>query len=183
MDYFNKNISINLKKFRKMKKLSLDAMAIETGISKSMLGQIERGEANPTITVVGKIVSGLRISFNDLIGPPKDEFYVIRRADLNPIKEIHGKFSNFAYFQYEDDRDFEIYSVDIMPGGIYECSSHGERTMEYLLVSTGELALDMNEETHILKEGDAIRFSADKDHSYRNSGSGMLRIVMVFTWK
>ena len=61
MDYLNKNISINLKTIRREKGMSMDEVAEQTGVSKSMLGQIERGEANPTIGTLGKIVSGLRV--------------------------------------------------------------------------------------------------------------------------
>ena len=53
MDYLNENISINLRKIRRRKQMSLDDVAVETGISKSMLGQIERGEANPTVGTLG----------------------------------------------------------------------------------------------------------------------------------
>jgi transcriptional regulator with XRE-family HTH domain len=183
MDYFNKNIAINLRRIRKSKQMSLDSMALETGISKSMLGQIERGEANPTIAVIGKIVSGLRISFDDLIGLPLEESFVIRRENLTPIKENQGVFRNYAYFQYEEDRDFEVYSVDIEPGGFYACGSHGENTIEYLIVFSGDLKLEIGDETHELRQGDAIRFKSDKDHVYRNSGKDIVRICMVFSWK
>ena len=46
MDYINRNVSINLKNIRKSKKMSLDVVSEQTGVSKSMLGQIERGESN-----------------------------------------------------------------------------------------------------------------------------------------
>jgi XRE family transcriptional regulator, regulator of sulfur utilization len=183
MDYYNKNVSINLRRIRKSKQMSLDSMAVETGISKSMLGQIERGVANPTITVLGKIVSGLRISFDDLIGLPIEQSYVIRRENLTPIKQTEGSFQNYAYFQYEEDRDFEVYSVDIEPGGFYPCGSHGEKTIEYLIVFSGELTLELGDETHVLGQGDAIRFKSDNDHIYRNNGKDMVRICMVFSWK
>lgn len=183
MDYFNKNVSINLRRIRKSKQMSLDSMSVETGISKSMLGQIERGEANPTIAVLGKIVSGLRISFDDLIGLPVEQSYVIRRENLTPIKESQGSFRNYAYFQYEEDRDFEVYSVEIEPGGLYPCGSHGEKTIEYLIVFSGELTLESGDEIHQLGQGDAIRFASDKDHFYKNNGTEIVRICLVFSWK
>jgi transcriptional regulator with XRE-family HTH domain len=182
MDYLNENIKINLKRIRKIKNLSLDEMAMETGVSKSMLGQIERGEANPTITTLGKITSAMRISFSDLVGPPPGEFFVLKKETLQPLKEIPGNFKNFFYFPFETDRQFEIYSLEIEPNGCYECASHGEKTMEYLIIFSGSLYLDMGEHQVELKTGDAIRFNSDKAHAYYNKGTDQLRIYMLFTW-
>ncbi len=47
--------------------MSLDQVSEQTGVSKSMLAQIERGTANPSLGVLGKITSGLRIEFQELI--------------------------------------------------------------------------------------------------------------------
>ena len=61
MDYLVHNIAINLNHIRKAKGMSLDVVAEQTGVSKSMLAAIEKGAANPSIGVLGKIMSGLRI--------------------------------------------------------------------------------------------------------------------------
>lgn len=183
LDYLNENVAINLKKIRKGKQMSLDALAIETGISKSMLGQIERGEANPTVATLGKIISGLRVGFMDLVGTPRDEVYILRKETLTPIKESKDNFKNYAYFPFEEDRDFEIYSIEIEPGTSYSCSSHGENTTEYIIVFSGELTLEIGAEKHRLNQGDAIRLDSDKNHSYHNSGNEQLKFYMLFTWK
>ena len=60
MDYLSKNVAANLKRIRKSKCMSLDQTAEQTGVSKSMLAQIERGTANPSLGVLGKVTSGLR---------------------------------------------------------------------------------------------------------------------------
>ena len=53
MTQLDKNIAFNLKRIRKSKNMSLDMLAERTGVSKSMLGQIERGESNPTVSTIG----------------------------------------------------------------------------------------------------------------------------------
>lgn len=70
MENINLILSKNLKYLRNERKLSLDKLADLTGISKTMLGQIERGESNPSITTVWKIANGLKISFTALINEP-----------------------------------------------------------------------------------------------------------------
>lgn len=57
MDYLVHNIASNLNHIRKAKGMSLDVVAEQTGVSKSMLTAIEKGVANPSIGVLGKIMS------------------------------------------------------------------------------------------------------------------------------
>ena len=67
MDYLNYNVAVNLKRIRREKGMSLEGMAEQTGVSKSMLAQIEKGIANPSLGVIGKIIGGLHIEFQELI--------------------------------------------------------------------------------------------------------------------
>lgn len=61
MDNLNYNVAVNLKRIRREKGMSLEGMAEQTGVSKSMLAQIEKGTANPSLGVIGKIIGGLHI--------------------------------------------------------------------------------------------------------------------------
>ena len=67
MDVVQKTIAKNLLKIRKEKGLSLEKTAELTGVSKAMLGQIERNESNPTVSTLWKIAKGLKISFSSLL--------------------------------------------------------------------------------------------------------------------
>ena len=67
MDYLSYNVAVNLKQIRQSKGMSLGEVAEQTGVSKSMLAQIEKGTANPSLGVLGKITSGLRIEFQTLL--------------------------------------------------------------------------------------------------------------------
>ena len=54
-------------RIREQKKLTLDAAAALTGVSRSMLAQIEKGDVNPTISVLWKIANGYKVSFTSLL--------------------------------------------------------------------------------------------------------------------
>ncbi|MGE7761476.1 helix-turn-helix domain-containing protein [Peribacillus sp. NPDC097895] len=66
-----KNLSIQigqrLRFYRQRRKLSLDDLAELTGVSKPMLGQIERGSSNPTVAILWKIAAGLQIPFGSFL--------------------------------------------------------------------------------------------------------------------
>lgn len=183
MDYINKNIAINLKKMRIAKNLSLEGTAEQTGVSKSMLAQIERGEANPSIGCLGKIVSGLRVELSELIETPRQETYYISKDEIVPTKEVEGQYSIFTYFPYEKDKPFEIYGMDIYRNGTYYSGSHGENTVEYITVATGILTLRVREKKYIIRPGDAFRFDSDIEHWYRNDGADTVRLTSIFCFK
>ena len=77
MENINSVVADNLKRLRDERKLSLEATAKLSGVSKSMLGQIERGEANPTVSTVWKIAGGLKISFTDLMTRPEKDYETV----------------------------------------------------------------------------------------------------------
>ncbi|MGN0481924.1 MAG: helix-turn-helix domain-containing protein [Lachnospiraceae bacterium] len=182
MDYLNQNISINLKKIRLARGYSLDQVAEQTGVSKSMLGQIERGTANPTIGILGKIVSGLRVELNDLVKTPGEGVFPVCKEWLLPTKELKDAYRVYTYFPYEKERNFELYVIEVEPGAVYYSGAHGENTKEYVIVETGELWLNVGRESYCVKAGDAIRFDSDKDHEYLNKGETELRLVSIFSY-
>ncbi|MDO9592531.1 MAG: helix-turn-helix transcriptional regulator, partial [Erysipelotrichaceae bacterium] len=117
MDYLNSVISENLKRFREERKLSLDNVAKLSGVSKSMLGQIERGEVNPTVSTVWKISNGLKISFTQLMSRPEVDIELVDREEIQLLSEDNGRFRNYPVFPFDSTRRFEMYSLEIDGGG------------------------------------------------------------------
>lgn len=148
MDYLTENVAVNLKRIRQSKGMSLDQASEQTGVSKSMLSQIEKGTANPSLGVLGKITSGLRIEFQELIATPLVDSYLVTPEDLVPTKELEGQYTVWTCFPYEDTRLVEIYRIDIEPGGTYVSGGHGEKTREYLVVTDGVMTVECNGKEH-----------------------------------
>lgn len=179
MDNINSIVAVNLKQLREKRKLSLDALAKETGVSKSMLGQIERGDVNPTISTVWKIASGLKISFTELMNRPETEHELIDSAQLEPIVEDDGNFRNYAMFPFDSKRRFELFYIEIDAGSYLDAEPHPTGAQEFITVFSGELTLTVSGEVFRLHQGCAFRFQADCPHGYRNTGSEVCRLSMV----
>jgi len=169
----------NLKALRAHQKLSLDKVAEMTGVSKTMLGQIERGESNPTINTVWKIANGLKISFTELIHQPQSDTTVITKQDVQPLQEDNGRYRVYPYFPFEEGRRFEMYAVEIENGGYLSAEPHRAGTEEFITVYEGELSIRVNNEEFTVKVGESIRFKADRPHVYHNSGEVCTRVCMV----
>jgi len=180
MDYLSHNIAINLKRIRKAKGMSLDVVAEQTGVSKSMLSNIEKGDANPSIGVLGKIISGLRIELQDLTQPPQKDSYLVDMGKISPIKYAEGMYQVWNCFPIADNRVVEIYRIDIEPGGVYESGSHGERTKEYIAMLEGTLSLRLEDGIHVVEKEQLFRFESDQSHIYFNEGTSKLSFMSFF---
>ena len=179
MDNENELIANNLKRIREERKLSLGKVSDLTSVSKSMLGQIERGESNPTISTCWKMANGLKIPFTDLINPHQSDIVVLSKKEVEPLIEDDGRYKIYPFFPYEGDRKFEINSIDIEKGGHFNAEAHREGTEEYLTVFQGKVTVTVTDEEYIINKGDSIRFKADKPHGYYNSGDELTMISMV----
>ncbi|MFA9380634.1 MAG: helix-turn-helix domain-containing protein [Acetanaerobacterium sp.] len=175
----NITVANNLRAIRDEKRLSLDGAAKLTGVSKSMLGQIERGEVNPTITVLWKIANGFKISFSSIIEQPLSQAEIIRSGDIAPLVEDNGNFINYPVFPFDESRRFEYYRIEIKPRGSFASSPHLGGTEEFITVFTGSVAISFGGQEHVLQKGDSIRFKADVDHGYRNDGDAPTELSMI----
>ncbi|MGI6204933.1 MAG: helix-turn-helix domain-containing protein [Anaerovoracaceae bacterium] len=172
-------ISENVKALRLRKELTLDAAAKITGVSRSMLAQIEKGDVNPTISVLWKIANGYKVSFSSLMEHEAEGVSIIRAADIEPLSEDGGKYLNYPAFSFSDKTMFETYRIVIKPGGTLAAQPHIKGAEEYITVFAGKVEITVGEEKFKLGRGDSIRFAADIPHGYSNAGRSGAELSMV----
>lgn len=175
----NRAVAQNIKKTREEKKLTLDAAASATGVSRSMLAQIEKGDVNPTISVLWKIANGYKVSFTSLVEKIPECASVIDAATIKPMIADEGRFINYPVFHFDDQRLFETYRIVIAPDGYLKADPHLSGTEEYIIVFKGCVDISVKDEVFHLNEGDAIKFKADRVHSYKNVGECDVQMSML----
>ena len=154
MTQLDKNIALNLKRIRKSKNMSLDMLAERTGVSKSMLGQIERGESNPTVSTP---------------------------EEAPVFKEKEGQYRIYVMLPFDAGRNFEIYQGELDGKAQMESESYGEQTWEYLTVVSGEIELILDDQSFHVKRGSSLYFACDRKHVYRNAGEEKAVCNMIIT--
>ncbi|MBY5942058.1 helix-turn-helix domain-containing protein [Halomonas sp. DP5N14-9] len=174
------HIATTLKGLRQAQGWSLERAARETGVSKAMLGQIERGESSPTVATLWRIASGFRVSFSSLFGSPT-------RAMDGPLEERRVSIDDSVWgrdsagmrakllFPYDPMLGFEMFEIELAEGAESASSPHAPGVVEHLVVVEGELVLAIDDDWHLLKAGEGLRFFADRPHLMRNEGPGTLR--------
>ena len=158
-DHYNR-ISHTLKTLRKERGWSLDKAAQETGVSKAMLGQIEREESSPTIATLWKIASGFDTPFSAFIADILEKPETIHPQDAN-IKVL-------PLFPYDEALHLEIFLIELLPGCEHLSPSHNPGVIEHVLVASGTVQLLVDGSWKTLQKGEGLRFQANQPHGYRN---------------
>ena len=161
-------IGDRLREIRTSLNISLDDASKMTGVSKPMLGQIERGQSTPTITTLWKIATGLKTPLSSFLQERQSEYSIINICGNSPITEDDGRMRAYNVFPYDPIRSMEWFYIEFDPGCRHASEKHSDGVEEYLTVLCGKLQLVINGEEVVLHENEAIRFRADVPHEYNN---------------
>ena len=173
MKNLNLIIGNKLKDIRNKRNLSLDEVTKLTGVSKAMLGQIERGQSNPTVSTLWKISTGLKVSFSLFIDENHDDLNVISQNDINPILEDNNKMRLYPIFPFDANKGFEIFTIELESDCNHMTTPHSDGVEEYIIVTEGKIEMDIDNKKFTLQKGNSMRFTANKPHTYKNINKGL----------
>ena len=179
MDSMNIIVSKNIKRLREENKLSMDQLVKLSGVSKSMLAQIERGDGNPTISTLWKISNGMKVPFDALTVRPKNPYEVVKKSEIQPLLEDGGKVKNYSLFPDNENRRFAVYYLELDEGSYWESEPHLKGSTEFITIFTGEIEIYADGKRFIVKKDESIRFKADIIHSYKNIGNKSAILHMI----
>jgi transcriptional regulator with XRE-family HTH domain len=162
------DIGKEMRRIRTEMRISLDTAARLTGVSKAMLGQIERGESVPTISTLWKISTGYKVTFSNFISQPSDNNNILSIGDIYPIKEENGEMLLYNIFPFDPISGLDFLQIHINPHCRHVSFPHTNVLNEYIVVIKGQLEMTINEKVYLLKEGDAMSFHGDVNHIYAN---------------
>lgn len=162
------NIGSVLKRVRFERGLTLEETSKLTKVSKAMLGQIERGESNPTISVLWKISTGLKISFSEILGSEVTNFEAISIDNIKPLYESDGKMILYDVFPFNPLLGFEYFYIKLLPGAKHLSTPHNNSQEEYVVVTKGTMVITVEEQIFELAAPSALKFKANRKHSYSN---------------
>jgi transcriptional regulator with XRE-family HTH domain len=175
MKSINKRISLTLKELRREQGWSLDKTAEKTGVSKAMLGQIEREESSPTIATLWKIASGFNTSFSSFIDDTPSEFSksVHRGGKTKQLHPTDEKIRVMPLFPFDDQLKLEIFIIELLPNCEHLSPAHQSDVIEHVIVAKGKIEVLVNGIWQVLNKGEGLRFEANQPHGYRNLSSAI----------
>ncbi|GAB3280612.1 helix-turn-helix domain-containing protein [Parahaliea aestuarii] len=170
---------------RQRNNFTLEQLAAASGVSRSMLSQIERGQANPTLAVTFRIAQAFGLSIGELVDDPSagGHIEIVHGDDPAHIFRADSECQIRTLSPLHMEKDVEFYEIVIAPGASLESSAHFDGTRELLTVASGSAAVTAGSTHCKLGEGDSAHYRADTPHCIANSGETTLRGYLVVTYR
>lgn len=159
------HLPARLKQARQSKGLSLDAVARLSGVSRSMVSQIERGESSPTVATLWNLTRALQVDFAGLLeDQPVAQIEILRNHDVPTIDNRGSGCRIRILSPPEDAGTHEVYELRFDADGVLDSQPHTHGTLEHLTVFEGRLTVVSGEACDSLSAGETARYAADVPH-------------------
>ena len=175
------NLGNRLSSLRKRKNMTLDDLSARSGVSKSILSQIERDLSNPTVTTISRISDALGEKLSDffLKIELKEENSTEKSRETPSITSKDGLCELYILGAGETVNWLQWYILEMKPKGILDSGSHGPKTFENLTVIDGQIEVSSGESKEKLSKGDTFRFQSNKNHTIKNISKQKAQVLMV----
>ncbi|WP_036166812.1 XRE family transcriptional regulator [Massilia sp. 9096] len=175
-------VGATLQRLRLARGLTLEDLSRIAGVSKSMLSQIEREKANPTIAITWRLANALGVQIGELLSSEVRPVELIRVVDAHEIPTLPGNHAGYA-LRILGPMDlagkYEWYELTLAPGGELASQAHDPGTGEHLTVLSGTVELEVGAEKRRVKHGATARYPADQAHVIRNLGKFEAKALLV----
>src|SRR5690242_19026883 len=173
-DTITQHLGDRVRQLRAERGWSLQTLAGASGVSRSMLSQIEREQANPTLAVTLRIAQAFGMSLGELLEVPGASSAVtVIRANDHAYHYRSDKFCKVRTLSPLNlEKDVEFYLVQLETGGALRSAAHFGGTREFLTVQKGQVRVESAGDTEDLGPGDSASYRADVPHAIINLGKG-----------
>ncbi len=175
-------VGATLQKMRLSRGLTLEDLSRAAGVSKSMLSQIEREKANPTIAVAWRLANALGIGIEELLTGATQKVEAIHILEPHETPTLPGNHAGYVLRilgPMELAGKYEWYELTLAPQGELVSQPHDPGTMEYLTLLHGTLEVEADGVKKKLKAGGTARYLADKNHAIRNVGKTESKALLI----
>ena len=180
----HRHLGGRVKNLRAERGWSLEALANASGVSRSMLSQIEREQANPTLAVTLRIARAFGLTLGELLESPgaASAVTVVRADDRTYHYRSDQDCQIRTLSPLNLEKDVEFYELRLQPGGALRSSPHFEGTREFLTVQKGRVRIESAGDTEELAAGDSASYRAVVHHAFNNSGRGdaILYLIVIY---
>ena len=182
----NQRIAERVRELRAAQGLSLDALASQSGVSRSMISLIERGESSPTAVVLERLAAGLGVMLAALFDAPAVAAQVpsgpvARRDDQPQWQDPASGYLRRNVSPPGVPQPMQIVEVQFPPGGrvAFETGARDTRVHQQVWVLEGAIDVTLGGERHRLREGDCLAMQLDRPTMFHNPTRKPTRYAVV----
>jgi transcriptional regulator with XRE-family HTH domain len=181
----NRDLGGRVRHLRTARGWSLESLASASGVSRSMLSQIERERANPTLAVTLRIARAFGLTLGELLEMP---------GAASAVNVVRADDHAFHYRSDQDcrirtlsplnlEKDVEFYEVRLQPGGALRSAAHYEGPREFLTVQKGRVRVESAGDAEELATGDSASYRADVRHAIVNTGKREAVVFLIVIYR
>lgn len=164
-------IGNRIRQYRKELGLTVEQLGQKTGISQSMISQIERGQVNPSLDTLWKLSYHLEVPvFYFFKNINRNSVNITRKEEQRIVTMLHPNVT-YRLLSSTRDRKIEMMELIVEPGEVSHLPSLSHKGEECGYIIKGELEVIIDEERHHLKTGDSIYFDSTLPHKFYNPGT------------
>jgi transcriptional regulator with XRE-family HTH domain len=182
----NQRIAERVRELRASRGLSLAILAGKSGVSRSMISLIERGESSPTAVVLEKLAAGLGVTLASLFDAPAAAVQapsgpVARRDDQPEWQDPASGYRRRNVSPPGVPQPMQIVEVRFPPGGrvAFETGARDVRVHQQVWVLEGSIDITLGGERHRLREGDCLAMQLDRPTLFHNPTRKPARYAVV----
>lgn len=169
-------------RLRTADKMSLGDLSESSGVAKSMISQIEKNETNPSLATLSRLSQALGTSVEAMVSQGDSSSALVQRTNIQDTPlltsedglcelRIIGSIDTVQWVQWYDFR--------AQPSGKLISSPHPDGSVENLTVLTGNVRVEIEDESWDVKAGETLRYRADRPHRITNIGKTAVHATMV----
>lgn len=172
-------IGPRLRAARKARRMTIEALADATGLTKSFLSKLERDATSASVASLLRVCDALGLRPGTLFDTPATSLV---RGDHAPPVNYGGDGVDDALLTPGSEPKVMAVRSDIEPGGNSGAEPYTmDADIEVAHVISGEIELVVGVETHLLGTGDTLTYDPREPHSWRNPSSTPARVLWLLT--
>ena len=164
-------LGLRIRARRRARGLALEQLARLSGVSRSMVSDVERGTKTPTVLLLDRLATALGTSISGLLDDPAANALVLLRAEHQRVVRDPAGWERRILSPVLPGVEFEFMRTVLGPRvDAGEFSPHQPGSREYVAVESGRLTLTVDGRASTLESGDSAYFPGDCRHAFANSG-------------
>lgn len=165
---------------RQSRRWTLDQLAEAADVSRRMLVNVEKGDANPSIGILLKISDALGVGLPALVEPPEPAALRVTPAGAGAVLWTGAAGGRAVLVAGTPSPDVvELWDWTLGTGDRYDSQAHAAGTKELVQVQEGRLAVEVAGQAVELATGDALAFPGDVPHAYVHTGTDPARFSLA----
>ena len=181
----NARIAARVRELRAARGHSLDVLSQRSGVSRSMISLVERGESSPTAVLLEKLAAGLGVTMAAMFDPPQAEEAssepVSRRDDQPTWRDPASGYVRRNVSPAGVSQPMQIVEVEFPASArvAFETGARDVRILQQVWVLAGTIDVTIGDERHRLRDGDCLAMELDRPTMFHNPTRRPARYAVV----